>query len=264
VDCVLLDDDSKNPPSASAVDVQGARVEFQGLPGRRLVSASERLAARFGLLELTCSRPGAVRDVLLGAGYRDDHSGRLSRTFPRRRTKYLHRVTGLLHELGLPTDYGRRFRLPLQPEASRLQSIGRDIYDREQRLLPGAARAWAAMRDTAAQAGVELQVVSAFRSVDYQAGIVRRKRSSGQSAEEILHTSAAPGFSEHHTGRALDITMPGFDVLEEVFEDSPAFDWLAGHAASFGFVMSFPRRNPHGLAYEPWHWAWRPVSAVRR
>ncbi|NND57300.1 MAG: D-alanyl-D-alanine carboxypeptidase family protein, partial [Xanthomonadales bacterium] len=36
-----------------------------------------------------------------------------------------------------------------------------------------------------------------------------------------------------------------------------AFAWLTAHAKQFGFRMSFPRGNPHGVAYEPWHWAWR-------
>ncbi len=73
---------------------------------------------------------------------------------------------------------------------------------------------------------------------------------------EILSVSAAPGYSEHHTGRAVDLTTPGTRPLEEDFEATPAFEWLTGTAEDFGFRMSYPRNNRHGIAYEPWHWMW--------
>lgn len=142
-------------------------------------------------------------------------------------------------------------------EATRLVSIGPDIYQREQRLTPAAAQAWCLMVESAAGDGVVLQAVSAYRSVDYQAGIISRKLEKGEGIGNILRVSAAPGYSEHHTGRAIDITTPGVAVLEEEFEKSEAFSWLTAHAGDFGFSMSFPRGNPFGVAYEPWHWAWK-------
>ncbi len=107
---------------------------------------------------------------------------------------------------------------------------------------------------------MELQVVSAFRSIEYQLGIIRRKLERGLAIDEILRVSAAPGYSEHHSGRALDITTPGFAALEEQFEDSAAFAWLSTNAQSYGFWLSYPRGNPHGIAYEPWHWCWHARS----
>ena len=99
-------------------------------------------------------------------------------------------------------------------------------------------------------------MVSAFRSASYQLVIIERKLERGQSIAEILRVSAAPGFSEHHSGRAIDISTPGFAALEEEFEYSPAFHWLQRHAGDYGFYMSFPRDNAHGITYEPWHWCW--------
>jgi D-alanyl-D-alanine carboxypeptidase len=134
--------------------------------------------------------------------------------------------------------------------------VGPDIYQREQRLLAPAAAAWRQMVAAAAGDEIQLQLVSAYRSVAYQEGILRKKLEKGQAIDEILRVSAAPGFSEHHSGRAVDITAPGFPALEKVFEDSEAFAWLGEHAARYGFRLSYPRGNPHGVAYEPWHWAW--------
>lgn len=159
--------------------------------------------------------------------------------------------------LGVPRDYGRRHALRQLREPRHLAFIGYDVAGRAQWLAPRAARAWSRMRAVAANVGMELQVVSAFRSVAYQLGILRRKLERGQAIDEILRVSAAPGYSEHHSGRALDLTTPGFAALEEEFEQSPAFAWLCTNAQRYGFHMSYPRDNPHGIAYEPWHWCWR-------
>jgi D-alanyl-D-alanine carboxypeptidase len=159
--------------------------------------------------------------------------------------------------LGVPRDYGRLRKLRMQREPARLVSIGVDIHGRTQWLQPRAARALARMREAAARTGVELRIVSAFRSIEYQLGIIERKRARGLSMDEILRARAAPGYSEHHSGRCVDFTAPGFAPLEEEFERSPAFRWLQRNATKHGFALSYPRDNVHGIAYEPWHWYWR-------
>ena len=93
--------------------------------------------------------------------------------------------------------------------------------------------------------------------MDYQKELIEKKLAQGQSIENILKVSAAPGYSEHHTGRALDLNSPGCDVLEECFEDTRAFAWLSLEAAEFGFGMSYGKANAHGIAYEPWHWCFQ-------
>jgi len=167
------------------------------------------------------------------------------------------------HALGVPRDYGRAHRLRRVREPAHLAFIGYDTQDRPQWLAPRAARAWKRMREAAARDGIELLVVSAFRTVEYQLGILRRKLDRGQDMARILRATAAPGYSEHHTGRALDVTTPGFEALEEEFAGSPAFAWLRRHAKRFGFRLSYPRRNPHGIAFEPWHWCWHGKRRTR-
>ena len=173
------------------------------------------------------------------------------------------RISELHEQLGIPADYAKRHRLKPCEECVRTVAIGRDIFDREQVMEASAAQAWSEMRVAAANDGIELQLVSAYRSIDYQAGIIKRKLDAGKSIADILISSAAPGYSEHHTGRALDLTTPGYEPLEERFEESPAFEWLRKFANRFGFRMSFPRNNPHSLCYEPWHWCWQPEPALQ-
>ena len=172
-------------------------------------------------------------------------------------------VSRWLTALGIGPQYGAIHRLRRVAEAETLSAIENDCFDRPQRLLPVAATAWQAMRMAAAADGVTLQVVSAYRSVDYQAGLIERKLAAGQALDDILKVSAAPGYSEHHSGRALDLTTPGVEVLSEAFAASNAHQWLQHHAAQHGFVCSFPANNRHGLIWEPWHWCYRPDEIWR-
>ena len=78
---------------------------------------------------------------------------------------------------------------------------------------------------------------------------------NGQVIEEILKVSAAPGYSEHHTGLAVDVASPGSRPLTEEFEESEAFAWLSDNAETYGFSMTYPKGNRYGFDYEPWHWS---------
>lgn len=158
-------------------------------------------------------------------------------------------------ELGIPEDYGDDGKRPVFDEAVDLVDVGPNLVGRMQRLEPETAARWTEMQAAAEKDGILLLIVSGYRSVDYQARLIRKKINAGQSVSEILAVNAAPGHSEHHTGRAVDIATPGSRPLTEEFEASDAFRWLEDNAASFGFVMSYPRNNPAGFIYEPWHWA---------
>ena len=104
---------------------------------------------------------------------------------------------------------------------------------------------------------ISLLALSGFRSVARQTEIVRAKLASRHPIVAVLSINAAPGFSEHHTGRALDIGTFECPHFEESFAATPAFAWLIQHACIFGFALSYPRDNKHGIAFEPWHWCWR-------
>ena len=171
----------------------------------------------------------------------------------------LHRLQARLDALGLDADsYADRTGLPLVAEPAWLSFAGFDRFRRPLWLLAGAAHAWRNLHDAALRDGIVLDAISGYRSHDYQLGIFERKLARGQDMERILAVNAAPGYSEHHSGRALDIGTPGEPPAEESFERTLAFEWLAHHAHGHGFAMSYPRDNPHGIVYEPWHWCYSP------
>ena len=221
-----------------------------------LLAAAERLAVSFGMLELQLhTDPYWRRTLPLPKQWLPlAEPGLWQRNLSRRLTRSARQALQMNARLGVPADYGCRHRLRLQAEPAELASIGQDVFDREQFMRPKAASALLRMIRQAAAEDIVIQAVSAFRSVEYQCTLLQNKLDKGQSITEILRVSAAPGYSEHHSGRAVDLTTPGFKPLEEEFARSEAFTWLSQHAADFGFRMSYPPDNRHGVAYEPWHW----------
>jgi D-alanyl-D-alanine carboxypeptidase len=171
--------------------------------------------------------------------------------------EYRERVDSVLTSLQISSDLLASRALPLCQEAETLVIAELGPDGREHHLVPAAADAWRAMRAAARAAGLEIRIVSAFRGLDRQAEIVRRKLARGLSLYEILSVSAPPGYSEHHTGRAVDVAMDGAAPLELEFGQTPAFRWLSENANSFSFFLSFPSGNPYGYVYEPWHWCFR-------
>lgn len=164
-------------------------------------------------------------------------------------------------------EYAREFGIALASlkargliffeEESVLELAEIEVTERKHFLAPAAAQAWFELKAAAASDGIILRVVSAFRSLERQAELIRRKRAGGESLEEILSVCAFPGYSEHHSGRAVDLAEPGGPLLDESFEKTKAFAWLSKRAHEFGFFLSYPAANPQGYKYEPWHWCFR-------
>lgn len=170
--------------------------------------------------------------------------------------RMLNETNRKLHEeLGIPGGYAVAGVPPYYDEVTDLVEIGPNLVGLMQRLRPDAAASWQQMVEAAAADGIRLLIVSGFRDFEYQAGLIRRKLEAGQEIGEILKVNAAPGYSQHHTGCAVDIATPGSRPLTGEFEDSEAFEWLNRRGAEFGFSMTYPRENAYGFVYEPWHWA---------
>ncbi len=142
-------------------------------------------------------------------------------------------------------------------EAVRLESAEIGTDGRNHLLVPAAAEAWRSLKAAALADDIALFIVSAFRSIDRQAEIVRRKLEIGDSIENIVTICAPPGYSEHHTGCAVDISTPGSNALEVEFEQTAAYAWLIKRAVEFGYRLSYPIGNPWGYQYEPWHWCFQ-------
>jgi zinc D-Ala-D-Ala carboxypeptidase len=125
------------------------------------------------------------------------------------------------------------------------------------RLRSSAATQFEAMTQAARRDGLRLVPLSGYRSHSEQESIFfGLKAQRGQDAQTRAEVSAPPGYSEHHTGYAIDVgdgNQAGTH-LNEAFADTPVYAWMAENAVRFDFELSFPPDNFQGVDFEPWHW----------
>ncbi len=130
-----------------------------------------------------------------------------------------------------------------------------------------------AMLKAAKADGVNLTVVSAYRSYDYQVGLFNRKvnqyKAKGYNDTDAYNIAktivALPGTSEHNLGLAADIVTPSYMTLDDGFENTNAFAWLSTHCAEYGFILRYPKDKGDitGIIYEPWHYRYVGHSAAK-
>lgn len=133
-------------------------------------------------------------------------------------------------------------------------------------LQPAAAEAWEALVADARSHGIRLRLVSGHRDVADQRALFlgRLAGTDPASIDRVLRRAAAPGFSKHHSGYAIDIAQPGAST----FGASAAFRWISADnyaaAKRHGFVPSYPADGlGQGPDPEPWEYAYVGVDMLR-
>ncbi len=117
------------------------------------------------------------------------------------------------------------------------------------------------MFDAAKDDGIDLKVVSSYRSFRTQAIVKARHLTVyGTGANKF---SADQGYSEHQLGTTLDLTTPKLGADFDAIDKEPAYKWLQEHAHLYGFVLSYPKGNAYYI-FEPWHWRFVGVSLAKR
>jgi LAS superfamily LD-carboxypeptidase LdcB len=157
---------------------------------------------------------------------------------------------------------------PRYTDGDRTYYLRKDTYAAFQQM-------WAA----AQRDGVELEILSASRSFDYQRGLWEPKwtgqrllegrerapevyPAAADRARAILRWSAMPGTSRHHWGTDMDL-----NALNNAYfasgEGKKIYDWLTAHAADYGFCQPYTEKGPdrpYGYNEEKWHWSYVPVA----
>ncbi|KND47838.1 MAG: D-alanyl-D-alanine carboxypeptidase [Parcubacteria bacterium C7867-006] len=117
------------------------------------------------------------------------------------------------------------------------------------------------MLDDAKAQGVDIQILSAYRSFSTQAGLKSAyKVTYGYGANKF---SADQGYSEHQLGTTIDFTTPKIGSVLTGFEKTDAYKWLTANAYKYGFILSYPKNNTYYI-YEPWHWRFVGVTLATR
>jgi len=133
------------------------------------------------------------------------------------------------------------------------------------------------MRNAARKEGINIKIVSGYRSFDRQKLIWNRKflynQNKGlshiENINKIIQYSTIPGTSRHHWGTEIDIidenhNIKGDLLLAENFHNNsfePLRLWMEKNSNKFGFVLPYTKdSNRNGFLYEPWHYSYSKLS----
>lgn len=137
------------------------------------------------------------------------------------------------------------------------------------------------MRSAALNDGIDLLVVSGYRSFNRQRQIWNRKYQKYQAQgllpdqifDKIVEYSTVPGTSRHHWGTDIDIidqsaSYSGDVLVPDKFHGNGPFckmkEWMEKNARTFGFELVYTLNDRRtGFKYEPWHYSYVPLSRKR-
>lgn len=139
----------------------------------------------------------------------------------------------------------------------------------DSRIAPDAKQ----MLDDGKAAGLHLYVLSAYRSYDDQKKVfndtmqnwINQGSSYFDAYEETKKSVAVPGYSEHGTGLAMDITAQDNQTLDDKQADTPESKWLEANCSKYGFILRYPKDKTSitGITYEPWHYRYVGKKAAK-
>ena len=167
-------------------------------------------------------------------------------------------------------------------EYSILELMGKTdikLYGKNINLKKEAHDAFVSMKKAAYQDGLNIEIVSSYRSFYRQEAIFERKyikyteelgMKPMAAIEKIIEYSTIPGTSRHHWGTDIDITdgyrkVTGDLLVPEKFGEGGPFEdlkkWMDEHANEYDFHLVYtddPKRR--GFKYEPWHYSYAPIA----
>lgn len=149
---------------------------------------------------------------------------------------------------GLPADY--------EPDDMRLvKNRASNRPEKYQKLRPEAADYFDQMTAAAKADGLTILMTTGYRSYSYQKELYNSyiNRNGSNWTESY---SAKPGYSEHQTGLAADVSCAAVGYkLTPAFANTPESKWLNENAHKYGFIIRYQKGKDDitGYQYEPWH-----------
>ena len=116
-----------------------------------------------------------------------------------------------------------------------------------------AYEAYLKMQEDIEKEGLSIRIISAYRSFDYQENLYNNYLK--YETRSLVDTySARAGYSEHHTGLAIDIDNNKLNYNK--FYLTKEFLWMQDNAYKYGFILRYPKDKEKitGYSYEPWHY----------
>lgn len=141
-------------------------------------------------------------------------------------------------------------RLPQGWEPDDLTAID-DSADSGHVLREEAAAAWNELFSAAQEDGIAINVVSSFRTEEYQRTLFEGYLAVDPDAASY---SAYPRTSEHELGLTVDISYDA--QLHDDLQNSSLGEWMAENGWRYGWIVRYPQGKEEltGYIYEPWHY----------
>ena len=127
----------------------------------------------------------------------------------------------------------------------------------ESRLEERTYQAYQALKQDLANEGIVIGIGSAYRSVDYQQQLADRYEAE-YGHDYVEQYVAKPGYSEHHTGLAIDLRInyvDGCDSNPGLLNSDTTWSRIHDRLADYGFILRYPagKEDITGISYEQWH-----------
>lgn len=165
----------------------------------------------------------------------------------------------------------RGYKIRSAPVTNNFVEVSKDML-----LQQRAAVDWLKMQEAASKEGHDIGLSAAYRSAEDQRTIFNTRigsiplssiasQKSNQAINNVLKTTAVPGYSRHHTGYTVDIVC-NTDVNKK-FENSKCFKWLSDNnylnAKMYGWIPSYPDgAGLQGPDPESWEYVWVGIDAL--
>ncbi len=166
----------------------------------------------------------------------------------------------------------RGYKSRSAPVSDTLRDVGGGLYLQQMAVEP-----WLNMKSATKKDGIEISLSAAYRSAADQrqiflsrlGGLSLTQIASGGANTQInnlLRTTAVPGFSRHHTGYTIDIKCDSQPSV--TFENSVCFRWLStnnyANAKQQGWIPSYPEgAGQQGPDPESWEYVWVGTDTLR-
>ena len=159
-------------------------------------------------------------------------------------------------------------KLPEDHKVKTVPMTGYSSYEFDARAIASLE----AMINDAAAEGLDIEVCSAHRTIEYQKNLIEEQvakymgqgmslaDAEARTATEIIE----PGASEHHLGLAVDLVAKSYQHLEPEQADTAENQWLQAHCTEYGFILRYPegKQDITGIIYEPWHFRYVGEAAA--
>ena len=136
----------------------------------------------------------------------------------------------------------------------------KNSLDEENQIERGTYEAYCGLREELLGQGIQIELDSVYRSVEEQQAIWDDWMNDPELGEEYCKKYlAVPGYSEHHTGLAVDIFLikDGEEIREndDMIADTEDFAKIHALLPKYGFILRYleGKEDVTGYNYEPWH-----------